>query len=417
MIEQISVQNFKSLRSITNLSLKPLTIIIGPNASGKSNLLNALESLQQLVRHRGMMMIRRDYEMPIFPFDDVLWRKAEPRDEISWEIACSLDREGIVRQQSNVEYSVAVHDFTYEHDHVKPIITKETLRAAWPPHEHEMIEYLSRTGTDVKAQRLKQGELDLEKGWISPMDLALHAYAHTAFQAIVVLEDYIKDWRFFKIIPDEARRTHTYRPDSARWGWLGKDGRYLSNVLYYLSTENPTDFEYIREEMHEILEISSLDTRMEKLIDKSSYRVHVEVEESPFAGLRPFSLDDLSDGTVGILALLTILSVTDPPPLICIEEPERSIHPGMLRRLAHYLQDAADRTQLIITTHSAGLLDHFDPYQQENVQVLVAYRDKEHATQFTAIRKIQNVRAWLDDYMLGQIWTMGQIEEMLEVES
>ena len=114
--------------------------------------------------------------------------------------------------------------------------------------------------------------------------------------------------------------------------------------------------------------------------------------------------------------MLTILGVTEPPPLVCIEEPERSIHPKMLRRLAHYLQQAAQRTQLIITTHNAELLDYFDPYQQENVQVLVAHRDKEHATQFTAVQNIQNVRAWLDDYMLGQIWTMGQIEEMLEVE-
>ncbi len=406
MIDQLSIQNFKSLRSITNLPLKPLTIIIGPNASGKSNLLDALESLQQLVRHRGTMMIRRDDEAPIFSFDDVVWRKAEPTDEISWKIACGLGSERMV-QQSNVEYSVSVHD------HVKPVIAKETLRSVWPPHEDTMVKYLSRIGTDIKVQRSDQGKLGQEKTEISPSDLALHAYARSTFQAVKVLADYVKSWRFFKIIPDEVRHTHPYRPRRQ----LGKDGSYLPEVLHYLSEKSPPDFEYIRDEMHEILGISSLGTRMEKLREKSPYRrAHVEATESPFDGLRPFSLDNLSDGTVGILALLTILGVTEPPPLVCIEEPERSIHPKMMRRLAHYLQRAAQRTQLIITTHNAELLDHFDPYQQENVQVLVAYRDKEHATQFTAVQNIQNVQAWLDDYMLGQIWTMGQIEEMLEVE-
>jgi predicted ATPase len=101
--------------------------------------------------------------------------------------------------------------------------------------------------------------------------------------------------------------------------------------------------------------------------------------------------------------------------LICLEEPERSIHPQLLRRLAYYLREAAQHTQLIITTHSAELLDHFDPYEQEYLQVLIAYRDQEGATQFIPIRNVHNVQKWLEDYMLGQIWTMGQIEEMLEI--
>jgi len=411
MIDQISVENFKSLHS-TSVSLKPLTVIIGPNASGKSNLLDALESLQRLVRHRGIMMIRREDEMPIFSFDDVLWRKAEPTDEISWKITSSLGIRGIVPQQSNVEYSVAVCD---DRDYyIKPAIAKETLEAIWPwPPYDDTETHLSRQKTDVKIllPHQKPENEPITIG-ISPIDLALHAYMlHETSPWVKVLVDYVKDWRFFKIIPDEARLTE---PDVNQRGRLEKEGCNLSNILYYLSKENPTDFEYIRDEMREILGISSLDIRREEL-GKSVYRTHVEAIESPFDGQRPFNLDNLSDGTVGMLALLTILSVTDPPPLVCIEEPERSIHPKMLRRLAHYLQQAAQRTQLIITTHNAELLDHFDPYQ-ENVQVLVAHRDKEHATQFTAVQNIQNVQAWLDDYMLGQIWTMGQIEEMLEVE-
>jgi len=217
-------------------------------------------------------------------------------------------------------------------------------------------------------------------------------------------------------VPDEARRLQVYWSNLSKHSRLGKDGRNLSNVLHYLRQERKVDFNYIQEEMSKILNLSDLYTRKEEMKDRHLYKVHLEVEELPFAGLRPFSLDNLSDGTVGLLTLLTVLSESNPVPLICIEEPERSIHPKMLSRLAYYLHEAARHTQLIITTHNADFLDHFDPYQQEYVQVLVAYRDKEHATQFAPIRNIRNVKAWLEDYMLGQVWTMGQIEEMLEVE-
>lgn len=115
-----------------------------------------------------------------------------------------------------------------------------------------------------------------------------------------------------------------------------------------------------------------------------------------------------------MLALLTALSVSDLAPLICFEEPERSIHPQLLRRLAYYLHEAARHTQLIITTHSAEFLDYFDPYEQEYLQVLITYRDQEGATQFVPIRNVQNIQKWLEDYMLGQIWTMGQLEEVLD---
>jgi len=118
---------------------------------------------------------------------------------------------------------------------------------------------------------------------------------------------------------------------------------------------------------------------------------------------------------LGFLALLTILGVSKLPPLICLEEPERSIHRQLIPRLAHYLHETAQHTQLIITTHSPELLDQFDPYEQDYLQVLIAYRDREGATHFVPIRSVQNVQKWLEDYMLGQIWSMGQIEELLEV--
>jgi predicted ATPase len=282
--------------------------------------------------------------------------------------------------------------------------------------------YLSRYEDDISVERLTDdSSLESEKTDISFTDLALHYYARPSFPVVMSFRDYVQKWQFCKIAPDQIRSSRFMRLEKSRR--LIKDGSNLANVLHYLREEQPVDFEYIQGELHAILGFSKLQIREEEidvdLLKEKRYgpgRVYLELEEERFAGLKPFSPDNLSDGTLGLLALLTTLSVSDPAPLICLEEPERSTHPQLLRRLASYLHEAAQYTQLIITTHSAEFLDHFDPYEQEYLQVLIVHRDPEGATQFTPIRKVQNIKAWLEDYMLGQVWTMGQIEEMLEVE-
>jgi predicted ATPase len=199
---------------------------------------------------------------------------------------------------------------------------------------------------------------------------------------------------------------------------LVKDGSNLANVLHDLRFESPEDFEYIQDEMQTTLGFSRLYTpfQEESLLGLGKQgRVYLEAEEEAFAGLQPFGPDYLSDGTLGLLALLTVLGVSDLAPLICIEEPERSIHRQLIGSLAHYLHNAVYDSQLIVTTHSPEFLDHFDPYEQDYVQVLIAYRDEEGATQFVPIRQVEHVEKWLEDYMLGQIWTMGKIEEVLEI--
>ena len=70
-----------------------------------------------------------------------------------------------------------------------------------------------------------------------------------------------------------------------------------------------------------------------------------------------FDLSQESDGTVRLLGLLTALYQPTPPPLIGIEEPELTIHPGALAVISDILTEAAQRTQVLVTTHSPDLID------------------------------------------------------------
>jgi len=113
----------------------------------------------------------------------------------------------------------------------------------------------------------------------------------------------------------------------------------------------------------------------------------------------------LSDGTLRYLCLLAILCDPDPPPLICIEEPELGLHPDMLPKIADLLIAASDRTQLVVTTHSDMLVDAMTE-RPESVVVMEKHEGK------TLARRLQNnaeLQGYLEHYRLGEMWLRGMI--------
>jgi len=112
----------------------------------------------------------------------------------------------------------------------------------------------------------------------------------------------------------------------------------------------------------------------------------------------------LSDGTLRYLCLLAILVDPAPPPLICIEEPELGLHPDILPKLADLMVAAAERTQLIVTTHSDILVDAMT----ECPETVIVCEKHEGMTQMQRLRK-GDLAVWIDKYRLGQLWTKGQI--------
>ncbi len=112
----------------------------------------------------------------------------------------------------------------------------------------------------------------------------------------------------------------------------------------------------------------------------------------------------LSDGTLRYLCLLAILCDPDPPPLICLEEPELGLHPDILPRLADKLVAASQRTQIIVTTHSDILVDAMT----ERPETIVVCEKQNGQTVMKRLRR-EDLVQWLAQYRLGQLWTKGQI--------
>jgi predicted ATPase len=122
-------------------------------------------------------------------------------------------------------------------------------------------------------------------------------------------------------------------------------------------------------------------------------------------GLRtPIPATRLSDGTIRFIALLAILLRPEAASVICLEEPELGLHPDAVSFVASLLVDAASATQLVVTTHSDGLVSALSEHADS---VLVA----EHGLAGTALTRLESgkLRFWLDKYRLGEIWRMGEL--------
>jgi predicted ATPase len=114
---------------------------------------------------------------------------------------------------------------------------------------------------------------------------------------------------------------------------------------------------------------------------------------------------DLSDGTLSFLYLATLLLGPKPSLLICIDEPEVGLHPHAIRLVAEMLQAAAERTQLVVATHSPILVDAVKPEQ-----VVIVEKGEDGATQFRRL-DAEELKEWLKEFSLGELWLTGHLGE------
>lgn len=130
-------------------------------------------------------------------------------------------------------------------------------------------------------------------------------------------------------------------------------------------------------------------------------KVSVVIEE--FSGRR-IPAEQLSDGTLRYLCLLTILLDPDPPPLIAIEEPEVGLHPDIVFELTKLLVEASERTQLVVTTHSYTLVDMLTDHPSSVVAC------ERHQGQ-TWLKRVSAdvIEPWMDEQSLGEVWCSGGI--------
>ena len=391
-LRTIKLRNILSFGPDTpELELQSLNVLIGPNGAGKSNLIEAIGLLQSAptnlldpIRSGGGIaewLWKGSDGTPVAEIDATVFYpqgKIPLRHILKFTMVgqrAELWDEAIENEHADSPGDGAV-DFYYRYRGGHPILNVKTYQ---------------QEGEVREPRRLQRQELALDQSIVSqrkdPYPYPEVTYLGSQYAKIKLF----REWNL-------GRKSEPRKPQSTDLpgDFLDEDAANLAlvlNDLEHRSNLRAGLVEHLREADESIEGFST-----KVLGGTIQLFLHYSGLKAPVPATR------LSDGTIRYLCLLTVLSHPEPPPLVCLEEPELGLHPDLLPRLADLLVEASHRMQLIVTTHSDVLVDGLT-----KVPEAVIICEKQNGSTKMSRRTSTDLAVWLKDYGLGQLWRSGEI--------
>ncbi|WP_308387596.1 AAA family ATPase [Acidithiobacillus sp. AMEEHan] len=381
-IESLRVRNFRALQDVRLERLTPLTVLLGPNGSGKSTVFDVFAFLAEC-------------------FSDGL-RKAWDRRGRFRELR-SRDRDGPIVIELQYRERPGTPLITYHLEIQEqargPVVSREFLRwkRGHPAAPFHFLDYRYGEGEVITGEMPEASDKRVDKRLSGPDVLAVNTLGTLAENPrVIALRNFITGWHLSYLSADAARGN----PEAGAEERLSPTGDNLPNVIQYLREQHPERLEQIFETLRR--RIPRIEKVEAQVLEDS--RLLLLVKDAPFS--KPVLSRFASDGTLKLLAYLTVLYDPDPPRLVGIEEPENYLHPRLLPELAEECQQAADRTQLIVTTHSPFFIN---PLRPEEVRVL--YRAADGYTRVRRVADMPGIQHFIrQGATLGELWMEGHFD-------
>ena len=357
-LREIHVSGYRSVREL-RLQLKPINVLTGPNASGKSNLYNSVFLLAKAASGGLAQVIADEGGMP-----SVLWAGArksrslgstrlEPArmslgiktDTFNYDLVCGLPKlQGPIPTS---QFHSAFHlDPEVKEEHVwmeaanglKVTFFKRDFRGVWILDSGERL-------TDYSGQ-------------LMPTESVLSQLREPhLYPELSALRSELSRWRFYHHFRTDADSPLRHPQVGVRTPVLSHDGRDLAAALQTINEIGQS------EDLHEAIR---------QAFPGASLEIEHDEETGMFAVLmrmpglkRPLRARELSDGTLRYLCLLAALLSPHPPALLALNEPETSLHPDLLDPLATQMVKASKNSQLWAVTHSARLAELVEKHSGE----------------------------------------------------
>jgi predicted ATPase len=352
MLCSLAVSSYRSLREIV-IPLKRLNLVTGPNGSGKSNVYRALRLLAETAQGRVIPSLAREGGL-----QSVLW--AGPEAFSRSVLRGEHPVQGTIRKRPiSLRLGFAGDEFGYSielglppqagqsrsafaHD---PEIKRECLWSGEVLRPSALL--VDRRGPVVKV-RTDAGGWNIVTGALSTFDsMMTHCADPRNTPEMLMLREQIRGWRFYDQLRTDATAPARVSQIGTHTPVLGHDGADFAAAL------------------QTIVEIGDADALNESIGDAfpgASVQVTntggwFEVQMQQHGLLRPLKAAELSDGTLRYLLWVAALLTPRPPGLLVLNEPETSLHPDLLPALGRLIAAAADRSQIIVVSHAAGLID------------------------------------------------------------
>ena len=378
-IETLRVENYRALRKVDFPKLTPMTVLLGPNGSGKSTLFDVFNFLSECFqsglryawdrRGRGKELKSRGAKEPIV--SELKYRERPKTPVITYHLAIDEGAKG-------------------------PEVVEEWLqwRRGTRGQPFRFLNFRCGTGQAVSGETPDEGALRIETSLRSPDMIAVNTLGQfTDHPRVAALREFITGWYVSYLSIDDMRG----QPEAGPQERLNKGGDNLPNVIQYLKERHPEDLERIFSVLRErIPRLERVDAEL-----MPDGRLLLQIKDAPFE--QPVLAKFASDGTMKMLAYLTVLYDPNPPHFIGIEEPENFLHPRLLPELAEECRAAAERSQLLITSHSPFLLDAMRPCEGR-----VLYRNESGFTEAICASDIKGIPEFIrNGATLGHLWMEG----------
>lgn len=333
------------------MRLSNINVLIGGNGVGKSNLISFFKLLNRLINDSF-----QDYVAQQSGADNLLYFGRKESDHISLKI---VFRNGYLFNTYSVDFIPDKSNHFY-------------LR-------NEEISFIHSSGMEYPEQ--------LGSGYI---ETKLHA--HRTGIAMHVTQAF----RGFNIYhfhdtSDSSPIKQVVNINDNRT--LREDGGNLSAFLYAMRETHPGSYRQIEAVVRSIAPFFKNFDLQPRITNTET----IQLEWNEVGSDKYFNAHNLSDGTLRMMCLITLLLQPNPPAVIIIDEPELGLHPAAINVLARLLRQVSEKTQVIISTQSVTLLNQFAPDD-----IIVVERKNRQST----FRRLDphDLQDWIDDYAVGEMW-------------
>lgn len=378
----LRIEGFRSLHQV-DVPLGPLNVLVGANASGKSNLLEAIAFLGSVARQDlGPAIEAHGGWATLF------FRGKTKRNRIRIEVEAQVTKHSSANARDKYELSFISNG---------PIVERS-----------EMFQF-KRTAGRGRRITVKGAKFEIRDVGASPRNRALakESAGLATLQRLgedegaPQVRELAQLFESFRVFDPDIRAARQPSPSSVS-SVLNRDGSNVAAFVHWLSREHKETFELLVDDLRAI--VPGLRGLRFQPIGGAREGVQLQIQEEALRGMT--NLAQASFGTVRALTLLAMLHDPNPPRLSCVEEIDHGLHPYALDRIVERLRSASKRTQLLLATHSPTLVNRLNPEE-----LIVCERDPSTgasripAVEAGTVRRISDG----DELGLGELWFTGTL--------
>lgn len=399
MLKTIILKDFFSFKGENKIDLNSgANLLLGINGSGKTSFINALRFLYEGVSGAGIENLIQSQWGGFYQIANCTGRDKTEEIQITYVFDFNyVNKYNLSKDFSSpVFYQITIHPLGTTDYYLDEKLWVEKSKNNDNPVIY--LDFHNGKGQLRKLFRIAEPEIEnYTNGDISGHELVIKQISdpnqNLPIQSIKkAIEPLVVYNSFDTSEASKLRRVAEYSTGSRLW----KNGENLTQILNHLKNNHSLDFEQIEETLQKVNP-----SYKEIVISNITGQAYLSVREKNLD--RVIGALHISDGTLHFLLLEAIFLNPNRGALIGLDEPERGLHPDMIRSVAEMIKLAEKDTQLIIATHSPHLLNQF-----ELEDVLVFEKNENNSTE---VKKLSNTdfSDYEGDLLPGQLWLNGEL--------